>query len=998
MGEADVHLELRRHLRNAIEDRPDRGRITYGTARPEYDAGSGGRADVVVFDADADPVFVVEAKRPGDGGSRDVDPYAPAVVRQAFRYADALGAPFCCTCNRDRLVVFDASTEGVPLLERSTKSYAISDVAGFADALLDEIARLRAGDARWDAPDTAFVDRVHSLHDRVSPRLQSALAGHLADDADFRESFAAWTAAQGIEYERTSASNRRAVRRGVADQAAYLLVNEILFSKLLEDAPTSEDTPASEDVPTSEDTPASEDAVDPLAAGPLRVQDGPEDDFRHLVETADFEASYGHDPIYGEIPLDPVEEELREFAAELDERDLTRFDGDVVGRIYEGVIPPERRREMGEYYTPPAICDLITRLTVTEASDTVLDPACGSGGFLVSAYHRIREQLPDPTGSHDGILGQLSGVEINRFPAHLTAINLAIQGCSHPREVDVAIDDFFDVTRPQRFGRERAGAEGGEADDEGESTGRMDGFDAVVGNPPYVRQENIDDKDHVRDHLDGEAVDAEYVSRRSDVYTYFLTHGTEFLAEGGDLGFVTSDRWLDTQYGEDVQRFVLDNYRIRAIVTFDRQVFDDALVDSSVLVLRKEGDEDERDGNVAKFIRLKAEMDVEEIASLVEDDYEANRLRSADEYRLVTRKQSALYHEPKWNVFFLAPPVYFDVVADPNVVELAAVADVSRGVTTGANAFFAGHTEDMNDLGLEPYTTSLLKATGQVDTIPVTDDVAEEWSILDVHGLVRRALDDGDGDSGRSDAERVKEWLRDNDHRALLEYVRSGEDEGYHERSTLQSRDVWFDLGELPRPHVFSTMFTWRVHRVYRNDPGAAPSDQFYCISPESGVDEEVLAGVLNSRLVWLANELRGRRAGGQGMTRLQTKVYETETWPVPDPREMAESRKEQIRAAFDALVEREREVAEATREATEAERDALDRAVLSTLDLEGEQAAVLDELKRGVRAMVDVRDAGAGQRTTVLVERERRVDGETGAIELPGVEDARERTTPDDR
>lgn len=185
MSEADIHFELYRHLQNAIEENPDRGGITYGTARPEYSEGISGRADIVVFDTNDDPVFVVEAKRPDNGGSRDIDPYASAVIRQAFRYAGDLGSPFFCTYNRDRLVIFDAFTEGVPLLERSTKSYTISDVEDFADTLLDEVARLRAGDARWDALDTAFIDRVNSLHEYISPRLQDSLTDHLEEDEDF---------------------------------------------------------------------------------------------------------------------------------------------------------------------------------------------------------------------------------------------------------------------------------------------------------------------------------------------------------------------------------------------------------------------------------------------------------------------------------------------------------------------------------------------------------------------------------------------------------------------------------------------------------------------------------------------------------------------------------------------------------------------------------------------------------------------------------------------
>lgn len=662
------------------------------------------------------------------------------------------------------------------------------------------------------------------------------------------------------------------------------------------------------------------------------------------------------------VSLDPIEGRIDEFEAELADRDPSDFDGDVLGRIYERIIPSGRRQAMGEYYTPTAVCDLVSRLTVTDADDAVLDPACGSGSFLLRAQRRLRDLRGESVDSATPANPRLVGIERNRTPARLAAINLAArEGETDVETVDVRVDDFFDV-------------------------GPAEGYDAIVGNPPYVRQEDIDDKDHVREHLDDGTLDIDSLSRRSDLYAYFLTHATEFLRDGGDLGFVTSDRWLDTRYGEDLQRFLLDHYAIRAVITFDRQVFDDALVDSSVLLLRRETDATERNRHVAAFLRVKDPMDIEDVAALVEADHDPDRLHATEEYRLVTRRQGALRTEPKWNVFFTAPPVYFDVAASPNVVELSEVADVTYGVKTGANPFFVGRTGEMEARGLDPYVTPLLKASGQVDAIRVTDDVADEWRVLDVHDLVERALSDAGGRSDPGDPEtRVKRWLAENGHDALLEYVQSGEREGYHERSSLAARDVWFDLGELPRPRILSTMFTWRVHRVFWNESGAATSDQFYYVDPNQGVDEEVLAGILNSRIVWLANELLGRRAGGEGMTRLQTKVYETERWPVPDPREMSEERRAAIRAAVRDLQERELAVEDATLGATATERDALDRAVIPALDLDRDDDAVLEALRRGVRAMVETREAGAGELTSVLVGREPRGFEDGDVVELPG-------------
>lgn len=167
------------------------------------------------------------------------DAYSPAVIRQSFRYAGNFGAPYFCIFNGDHLVVFDAYEEGVPLLERSTKSYEISRLGAFGGTFLDEIARIRAGDARWDASDSAFIERVRSLHEQIAPALDESLADHLDEDEVFREDFAEWMASQSIEYENASASERTAVREEFAEQASYLLINKIIFYKLLEDSPRS---------------------------------------------------------------------------------------------------------------------------------------------------------------------------------------------------------------------------------------------------------------------------------------------------------------------------------------------------------------------------------------------------------------------------------------------------------------------------------------------------------------------------------------------------------------------------------------------------------------------------------------------------------------------------------------------------------------------------------------------------------------------------------------
>jgi type I restriction-modification system DNA methylase subunit len=985
MSEAGIHFEFYRHLANEVDDKPRRNDITFGDIEPEYGQDIDGFADIVLFEADGSPAVVIEAKAPsGSNRSRnEIDPYSTKVIRQAFRYAGDLGAPYFATFNGDRLVVFDAYEEGVPLLQRSTKSYDITSLEKFAGTFLDEIARIRGGEAEWDANDDAFVERIKSLHERITPGLKTSLAEHLETEDQFRAKFEAWTTSQGIEYQDADETERKDVQAEFAEQAAYLLVNKVLFYKILESSPTYADE------------------VKPLAVSPFRIQADLDEYFNHIVEEIDFEAVFEHDEVYSEIPLDPVSEQIRDFIIELDEQNLTQFDSDVVGRIYEGVIPSDRRKEMGEYYTPPSICDLICRLTIEEASDSVLDPACGSGGFLVSAYNRKRELFPENQGSHDVILDQLMGVDINRFPAHLSAINLALQDLTeHTEKVNVEVSDFFNVAPDtRRFGRVVAGA-GGSEWESGEINGAVGGFDAIVGNPPYIRGRSLDldHKDSIREHLP--EVNADWMTRKMDIYGYFITHATAFLRDGGRLGFIISDRWLDTQYGTDLQQFLLDNYKIQAVIKFNRQAFQDALVGSTVLIIERTQTQQEREDNVAKFIEVKNEMSIDEMEAVVEQDVDGDQMVVTDEYRLVANKQSNLREVDKWNVFFMAPPIYFDV-RGLSPVELEDVSEMHTGLECGSNDFFYRRMEDVKDLGLEDYFTPLLKASGQLSKIVFDDEDAQEWGIFDVYNQVEEALA-SDREFGDSKVEHVKEWMAENDHDNAVEYIEWGEDEGHDTKSaTTRNRDVWFHVDDINehRPSLGIPDFVWTESRVVWNEASAVLDRQFHNIIPNRDVDVEILCALLNSRVVWLAREIEGRQAGGEGMTRNRMVLYEAEQLPLPvDPRKLEDKEREGIQSAFNELLEREEELDEKMVAAEDAEeefdlltkkedeRDELDHAVLSAMGIEDR----LDELKQAVDALVDLRRKGSGEETEVLVNRTE----DKEIIELEGVAEARESTT----
>lgn len=952
--EAKIHFELYRHLQNSIDESPDHKAYTYGSAEPEESIEGGGFADIIVYNDVEKPVFVVEAKRDEKGNQRDIDPYSPKVVDQAHDYASRVGAEYFATYNGQHCVLFRTFEAGKPLMQRRTRSYEISDPSVFAGELLEQVDGIKSEDVSWDPHSEAFTQRLRVYHERLADGFMVSLDERL-DDAEFENRFETWLEQQGrlSKYKRDSET----VMRQYASQAAYLLMNKLVFYKLLEDTDTY-------DVPY-------------VSMRDLAEPDARRQVFDNLIEKLDFEAVYQQDPIYDTLPLtDDTKKETDEFLEQLDRFNLGEFDNDVIGQIYQRIIPADERHELGQYYTPPDVVDLITRLTVRSGDDVVMDPGCGSGGFLVSAYKRLRD-LKNDGASHQQILNQIKGIDINRFPAHLSAINLALQDLSQEtRDVSVEINDFF-LVEPTGHITFESGV-GIAGTEEGMGQIELGQVDAIVGNPPYIRQEQIQDKARCRRHLDRVGAD---LGERSDIYSYFFTHGTRFLKEGGRLGFITSDRWLSVGYGEELQDFLLDKFKIKAVVNFSRQQFDLALISTVVVILERCSDREERDANLVRMLQLKGKKQAGDIIDLLKEEQDPNQLIETDDHRLVALNQSDLRGQRKWARYFYAPSVYWTLNSEADLTPLEDVASVSRGLSTGANDFFYfEEKDDWEEWGIdERFISPLLKHHAEMAyTSLQKGDLS--WSVLDMNDYVQDVITSDPSDPESA----VKKALKRDEYTNLLDYIRWGEQEPreYHERSSIEGRKVWFNLGPLDRSPLMVGKEYWRDLVTPYNIANAAIDNRLYGVWPEDDVDPLVLGGVLNSSLYALMRQLHGRNEQGEGMNRNTLMVYEAENLPIPNPRKMDEENQESIREAFKLLVNEERG---ATSERVEDLREDLDQKVMKSIGF-GNRT---EDVRKAARLLLQAREEGAGEMTDVLVE-----SSENGEQDLEGAKITDRKTT----
>jgi hypothetical protein len=229
----------------------------------------------------------------------------------------------------------------------------------------------------------------------------------------------------------------------------------------------------------------------------------------------------------------------------------------------------------------------------------VVDPACGSGVFLVTAfdylkaeYDRVNKKISELRGKSDyigdvedvdrEILSQnLYGVDVNAESVEITKLSLWLKTAKKGKELD-SLDHNIRVgdslIEDSSFAYLKHGFSWNSAFPEVFAAG---GFDVVLGNPPYVRMELIKP---MKPYLEKRF---EVVSDRADLYCYFFERGLRLLKQGGRLGYISSSTFFKTGSGAPLRRYLLKNASIDTVTDFgDLQIFEGVTTYPAILTMR----------------------------------------------------------------------------------------------------------------------------------------------------------------------------------------------------------------------------------------------------------------------------------------------------------------------------------------------------------------------------------------------------------------------------
>ena len=429
------------------------------------------------------------------------------------------------------------------------------------------------------------------------------------------------------------------------------------------------------------------------------------------------------------------------------------------------------------------------------------------------------------------------------------------------------------------------------------------GFDIIIGNPPYLRQEEISDpnnkivepqayKDALFEMLRFDFPDyfakskadlgsfkkARKPSGRSDLYTYFYIRSLRLLNTQGIHIFICSNSWLDVGYGTWLQEFFLRQAPLHLVIdNHARRSF--ARADVNTVITVAGAPKQVNLEHVTRFVAFKQPfedvvlsdnlLDIEEATTNLRDErfrvfpITAGELLwggSEADQDLANQvsdrniNQLGKYLGDKWGGKYLrAPDIFFTILekGKDKLVRLGDIAKVRFGIKTGANDFF--YLEPLG-AGSRPDLVRVRNGAGWEGELeeqflkPVIKSPRECRSIMiKPEDLKYRIF------MCHKDKAELKGAM-------VLKYIQWGEQQGYHQRPSTHSRRIWWDLGDKKSPKGIIPCSFRKVFTAYINSPAIYTDKRLYEHNGNKPITLQ-----LNSILFPLFLEIQSRSYGGGG-------------------------------------------------------------------------------------------------------------------------------------
>jgi len=537
----------------------------------------------------ADVALVLENKPKLLVETKDLDESLDNHIDQGLEYAYNKGVEWVMLTNGLEIRVYKSFIPNIPKKDRVLFTTTLENLPMSFDTLVKLVGKEhlleartlkeKAESVRESITAKILIEDLSQCKERLFSDLFSQFKDRYTTIEKFKETIDSWATSVNMDISDPDLIEK------LCKEGAYTLINRVLFLRICEDKGHIK-------------AKLSKDAINKwreMIENPSNLLDVA---FKEISER--FEGLY-KSPLFDAIGFEDIDwnpDTINFVLDKLCEHDFSKISKDILGKAYEQHISKEERKKLGQFYTPDFVIDYILNQVGISPEKKVLDPACGSGGFLMKSYDRLKKQHLDQGWGeeliHSEILEKnLFGIDINPFATQLTVMNLLLKDLDHPTsEINVIEGDTlekleqsfdFDIYQKESPLKVVTGV------DKKLSHGillRHRPFDIVVGNPPYVsfglRGVGKVSKEQYKYLKDNYPNSAEY---KISMYAVFMGRGIELLGEHGRFGFVVPDSFLLGRFFSKLRRYILDSCKIIQIVLFTKDFWKYGVVGQPVIII-----------------------------------------------------------------------------------------------------------------------------------------------------------------------------------------------------------------------------------------------------------------------------------------------------------------------------------------------------------------------------------------------------------------------------
>jgi adenine-specific DNA methylase len=478
----------------------------------------------------------------------------------------------------------------------------------------------------------------------------------------------------------------------------------------------------------------------------------------------------------------------------------------------------EKQRQYASFYTPQELAQTLTDWAITAPTATVLDPSFGGCAFLYSARNTLTSIGNNKPAK------QIFGIDID--PLAWNYLDPLFK--DDATNAQFVISDFFDVAPINLMPRL---------------------FDAVVGNPPYIRYHNIPDEAEKKAILRLEEFNIS-LSRRASYWAFFLLYSIQFLRKGGRLAMVLPGSLLHADYSAQVRRYLKSFFREVVIILLEDRIFDGTQEESVLVFADGAREPNER-------VRIGAVKNIRELPAALQNGNKNTKI-------LKNEARDGEWLRPLLPDSTLS--IYDRIAKSDKFLRLGEVVTIRLGVVTGNNDYFILSPKEQEEHQIpDEYVVPIVRRPSQFLGINLNhDDLTTDNRDLK---YLLFAIADNSGELGD----------------AVKKYVELGETLKINEGTKCKGRKPWYSVPETFSPDAFVPCMSASWSRLVINRSNYTCTNNILRLIRKDNMPnitwEMISLGMLSS-FSQLSAELVGRSYGG-GVLKLEPKELQRLVIPI---------------------------------------------------------------------------------------------------------------------